>query len=239
MAELEVREQPLDGLVYVEFVLRVGGEAVPGMVYVPADLEGPAPLVLLQHPATSSKEDYFVAEPARLWANRGWIVGGFDAPLHGDRETYDPMRLFRDRTVLEAVGRQYVRELAAVVDALAARYAVDTGRLGFVGYSLGSMLGIPAVAAHGGFRAAAFCLVGEGGLVGPAHGPDSVLPRLRGTAVRIVAKTNDELIPREATERLFAGLPGEKDLVWLPGGHFEIGPDVIEAAGSWLVRWLG
>jgi len=22
--------------------------------------------------------------------------------------------------------------------------------------------------------------------------------------------------------------------VWLPGGHFEIGPDVIKAAGDWL-----
>lgn len=57
-------------------------------------------------------------------------------------------------------------------------------------------------------------------------------------AVRIVAKTSDELIPRAATEALYEALPGEKDIVWLPGGHFEIGPNVIEAAGDWMKRWL-
>ncbi len=234
----EFRETPLDGITFAEFSVEVEGERVPGMVYVPAGDEGPRPLVLLQHPATSSKDDYFVAEPARLWANRGWVVGGFDAPYHGDREPYDPVALLRDRELLAAAGRRYARELAAVVDCLASRYPVDRGRLGFVGYSLGSMFGIPAVAGHGGFRAAVFCLVGEGGLVGPATGPDSVLPGLASTAVRIVAKTRDELIPREATERLYEALPGEKDIVWLPGGHFEIGPDVIGAAEDWLVRWL-
>lgn len=235
---LDVHETPLEGLALAHFSLEVEGERVPGFVYVPTEADGCLPLVLLQHPATSSKDDYFVAEPARLWANRGWIVGGIDAPFHGERDTYDPLRLLQDRGLLAAAAQRYVRELAAVAAALAERYPVDLQRLGFVGYSLGSMFGIPAVAAHGGFRAAAFCLVGEGGLVGPAHGPESVLPGLRNTAVRIVAKMRDELIPREATQRLYDALPGEKDIVWLPGGHFEIGPDVIAAAEQWLVRWL-
>lgn len=235
---LDVREAPFDGLILARFTLEVEGERVPGFVYLPAEAEGRLPLVLLQHPATSSKDDYFIAEPARLWANRGWIVGGIDAPFHGDRETYNPLGLLKDRELLAAAARRYAQELPVVVAALAERYPVDLQRLGFVGYSLGSMFGIRALAAHGGFRAAAFCLVGEGGIVGPASGPDSVLPGLRHTAVRIVAKTHDELIPREATERLYDALPGEKDIVWLPGGHFEIGPDVIDAAEAWLVRWL-
>jgi hypothetical protein len=52
--------------------------------------------------------------------------------------------------------------------------------------------------------------------------------------VRIVAKTRDEFFSKDATERLFAAIPGEKDLVWLPGGHFDIGEDVIGAAEAWL-----
>jgi len=36
------------------------------------------------------------------------------------------------------------------------------------------------------------------------------------------------------TQALYATLPGERDLVWLPGGHFEIGPDVIDAAEAWM-----
>jgi predicted esterase len=65
-----------------------------------------------------------------------------------------------------------------------------------------------------------------------------VVPQLAAVAVRIVAKTADELIPRERTEALYDALPGEKDIVWLPGGHFEIGNDVIDAAGSWLAAHL-
>ncbi len=238
MADLLVHEEPVDGLLYVEFTLPVEGEEVPGMLYLPAEADEPVPLVLIQHPATSSKDDYFVAEPARMWAAHGWACGGIDAPFHGDRSEYDPMRILGDREAMREAAARFKRELPAVVDALLERYPIDPSRLGYVGYSLGSMLGIPAVAEDGRFRAAAFCLVGEGGLVGPAEGPESVVPKLAKTAVRIVGKLQDELIPREATERLYAALPGEKDIVWLPGGHFEIGPDVIRAAEQWMRRWL-
>jgi predicted esterase len=60
------------------------------------------------------------------------------------------------------------------------------------------------------------------------------VPKLSSVAVRIVGKAQDELIPRERTEALYNALEGEKDIRWLPGGHFEIGPDVIRAAEEWL-----
>src|SRR6185436_4785804 len=99
-------------------------------------------------------------------------------------------------------------------------FPVNMERLGFVGYSMGSMLGLPAVARDGRFKAAAFCLVGEGGLVGAVEGPGADAPRLSGVAVRIVGKLQDQLIPRERTEALYESLPGQKDIRWLPGGHF-------------------
>jgi hypothetical protein len=80
--------------------------------------------------------------------------------------------------------------------------------------------------------------VGEGGLVGPATGPDSDVAKLEATATLVVAKTEDELIAHDATERLYEALPGKKAITWLPGGHFEIGPDVVRAAESWLVAEL-
>ena len=224
---------PDGDLIELDLVMTVGGERVPGLFFVPPG-EEPKPLVIIQHPATSSKDDYFVRDVARQWAGRGWICGGLDAPLHGERETHDPMAVLRDRDRFAAIAAQFGHELTAVVDALAVRFAVDLGRLGFVGYSLGSMLGLPAVAADGRFKAAAFCLVGEGGLLGAASDAASPVRKLGGVAVRIVAKTQDEFFSKEASQGLHDALPGEKDLVWLPGGHFEIGPDVINAAGDWL-----
>jgi dienelactone hydrolase len=235
---MHVREDLIGDRREARYSLTVGGESVPGLLILPSSEEGPLPLVFLQHPATSSKDDYFVRDVALRWAQRGWAVGGIDAPLHGERANYDPMALLRDRARYPAVADQFASELSAVIDALAAHFPVDTARMAYIGYSMGSMLGIPAVARDGRFRAAAFCLVGEGGLAGPATGVGSDVPALAEVAVRIVGKLGDELISREATEALYAALPGKKDIVWLPGGHFEIGPDVIRAAEEWIRQYL-
>lgn len=232
--QLSTHESLMDDIKEVQFSFELAGERVPGLMYLPVQTEEPIPLVFIQHPGTSSKDDYFVADPAKMWARRGWACAGLDAPLHGDRREHDPMALFRDRSRFPEITAQFAAELSAGINLLADAYPIDESRLGFVGYSLGSMLGLPAVSRDGRFKAAAFCLVGEGGMVGAAEGPGSDVPALKGVAVRIVAKTSDELIPREATEALYNALPGKKDIVWLPGGHFEIGPDVIKASGDWL-----
>lgn len=231
---LSVRENIIDDIREVQFGFTLNGEYVPGLMYLPNEPEGLIPFVLIQHPGMGSKEDYFVADVAKMWARRGWACAGLDAPMHGDRTPHDPMRLFRDREQYPRIRTQFAAEVSAMIDALAESYPIDLTRLGFTGFSLGSMIGLPAVALDGRFKAAAFCLVGEGGLVGAAAGEESVVPRLSTVATRIVAKSHDELISREATEALYAAIPGRKDIAWLPGGHYEIGPDVIKSAGDWL-----
>jgi len=231
---LHIRESILGDLRELAFSFDHDGETVPGLAYLPTGASEPMPLVLIQHPGMGSKEDYFVAEVGRGWAKRGWICAGLDAPLHGDRASHDPMSLFRQPERHAAIRVQFASEVSAAIDHLAATLPVDVARLGFVGYSLGSMLGIPAVARDGRFKAAAFCLVGEGGLVGRIDGPEADVPNLGTVAVRVVGKLQDELIPRERTEALYNAIPGEKDIRWLPGGHFEIGSDVIRLAEEWL-----
>lgn len=238
MKSLNLQVAPAGELHEVRFWLDVGRETVPGLVWMPAVVDAPLPLVLIQHPGFSSKDDYFVRDVAMEWSKRGWICGGIDAPLHGERAEHDPMRLFREPERYPEVRAQFAEEVTATIDALAGELPVELGRLGFVGYSLGSMLGIPAVARDGRFRAASFGLVGEGGLVGAIEGPDADVPKLGSVAVRVIGKLRDELISREATERLYEAIPGKKDIVWLPGGHYEIGPDVVKAAGEWVVGEL-
>lgn len=221
----------------VRFAVETAGQEAPGVLFY-ADGEEGMPLVVIQHPATSSKDDYFVRDVGMMWARRGWACVGLDAPFHGERAGADPMKLLREREHFPAASAQFAAELTAAVDAIAEKYPVDTGRMGYVGYSMGSMLGIPAVAADGRYKAAAFCLVGEGGLLGSATAEGSPVGQLGGVAVRIVGKLSDEFFSRESTEALYAALPGEKDLAWLPGGHFEIGPDVIKSAEQWLKRTL-
>lgn len=235
---LQTHEMPMGNLREIQFWFHQGAEPVPGLLYLPAEHDDPMPLVLIQHPGMGSKEDYFVAEVARQWATRGWICAGLDAPLHGERATADPMSLFRNPERYPEIRSQFAAEVSTMLDLLSARFPVDMSRLGFVGYSMGSMLGIPAVARDGRFKAAAFCLVGEGGLVGNVEGPEADVPLLKNVATRVVGKLQDQLIPRERTEALYNALPGVKDIRWLPGGHFEIGPDVIRLAEEWLLAKL-
>ncbi len=238
MADLHVRENLIDGLREIHFDLTVDGERVPGLLLMSSSEDSRQPLVLIQHPGMSSKDDYFVRDVGIAWAKRGWACAGIDAPLHGERDVHDPMALFRSPERFPAIRAQFAREVSATVDALAEDFPIDPTRLGFVGYSLGSMIGLAAVARDGRFKVAAFGLVGEGGLAGDASGEESDVPRLEAVAVRIIGKAQDQLIPRAATEALYAALPGEKDIVWLPGGHFEIGPDVVKAAEEWIHRHL-
>jgi dienelactone hydrolase len=238
MAEFAVQdERELADLREVRFTVDAGTEAAPGLLLYPEGGEA-LPLVFIQHPGMGSKDDYFVRDVGMLWARRGWACAGLDAPFHGERPTYDPMGFLRDRERFQAATKQIAGEVSAAIDGIGEHYPVDVARLGYVGYSLGSMLGIPAVAADGRFKAASFCLVGAGGMMGDATAAGSPVLQLAGVATRIVAKTQDEFFSRESTESLFEALPGEKDLTWLPGGHFEIGPDVIKAAEQWLLRKL-
>ncbi|MBK9612074.1 hypothetical protein [Candidatus Amarobacter glycogenicus] len=235
---LQTHEMPMGNLREVQFWFHQGTEHVPGLLYLPIEHEDPMPFVLIQHPGMGSKEDYFVAEVARAWARRGWICGGLDAPLHGERASADPLSLFRNPDRYPEIRAQFAAEVTTMLDLLSERFPIDMSRVGFVGYSMGSMLGIPAVARDGRFKAAAFCLVGEGGLAGAVDGPDADIPLLQGVATRVVGKLQDQLIPRERTEALYNALPGKKDIRWLPGGHFEIGPDVIKLAEEWLLAEL-
>lgn len=235
---LQTHEMPMGNLREVQFWFHQGAEHVPGLLYLPIEHEDPMPFVLIQHPGMGSKEDYFVAEVARAWARRGWICGGLDAPLHGERASADPLSLFRNPDRYPEIRAQFAAEVTTMLDLLSERFPIDMSRVGFVGYSMGSMLGIPAVARDGRFKAAAFCLVGEGGLAGAVEGPDADIPQLQGVATRVVGKLQDQLIPRERTEALYNALPGKKDIRWLPGGHFEIGPDVIKLAEEWLLAEL-
>lgn len=235
---LKVRETLVGDVREVNFWFRCSDELVPGVAFLPVGSDGLLPLVQIQHPGMGSKEDYWVSEVGMRWAKRGWVCVGLDAPLHGERQTHDPMALFREPSRFEAIRAQFAAEVTRMLELLPGVLPIDVGRMGYVGYSLGSMLGVAAVARSGRFKAAAFCLVGEGGLAGPAAGPDSDVGKLGGVAVRVVGKTGDELIPRERTEALFAGLPGVRDLQWLPGGHFEIGPDVVRLAEEWMAEWL-
>lgn len=235
MATFKATEQKQGALREILFRL----DETPGLLWLPDSEDGLLPLVLIQHPGMSRKEDAIVSGPAQEWAaNHGWACLCLDAPGHGERAVADPFAAMRDPEQATAMASQFAKEVGAAVDALAEQYPIDRDRLGYYGYSLGGMLGVPAVSGDQRFRAAVFAAAGTGLLSGPAKGQGSHLAGLRDVAVRVIAKEKDEVISISSTMELYEALGPEKDLITLPGGHFAIGNEVAEAAVVWLAAKL-
>jgi pimeloyl-ACP methyl ester carboxylesterase len=205
-------------------------DGVPGVLWSPTAAAGTVPLVLLAHGGGQhSRFPGMVARAGRLVAG-GFAVAAIDAPGHGDR----PRTARHERSVTAlreamAAGRpvgdlvarfnaeiaeQAVPEWRATLDALREVDGLD-GRVGFGGTSMGSMIGIPLVAAEPRIRAAVLGLVGHGSLAEAAA---------RVTVpVEFLMQWDDEQIPRDAALALFDALGSrEKTLHANPGGHGQV-----------------
>jgi len=232
-----------DGVTERQFRL---GE-VPGVLWSPADADGPRPLILIGHGGSQHK----TAPSVQAWARRfvtaaGFAAAAIDAPGHGDRPKTAADEEFiatiRARMAAgepvaglldgrhAALAEQVVPEWRAVLDALADAGA--SGPVGYWGVSLGTMTGVPLAAAEPRIAAAVFGLAG-----GPA------LERAAGRVtapVEFLLQWDDELVPRERALALFGALAsGEKTLHANPGRHREVPEFELDSSVRFLGRHLG
>jgi dienelactone hydrolase len=225
------------------------GDRVPGRLLLPPEARGPVPLVLLQHGASGSKDEPYMLQVAAPWVRGGVAVASIDFPLHGARANPKMARLLRDglglegrpsqagRRVLREFVRQAVLDLRRTLDAAAQLPGVDTGRVGYAGLSLGSIVGATFCGIDPRPRAAALAL-GGGGFGGPDVDPVVHLPRFAPRPVLFVNMKGDETVPAPASEALFAAAGEPKEIVWFEGGHRELPGRGIKAMWLFLRRHL-
>jgi dienelactone hydrolase len=228
-----------DGVRRLHFrISSIHGERVPGLLWLPAGA-GPHPAVVLQHGATGKKEDAYISLPAARWARGGYAAIAIDAHLHGERSHGEaaaravwalPWRR-RDHAVQMAV------DLMRVMDYLATRPEIDRGRIGYVGFSMGTIMGVPFVGLDERAKAAVFCIGGArlgygpnddpslaeasrlvGELIDPAHFAPLIAPR----PVLMINGLRDELVPPAAGQALYDALGEPKEIVWFDGGHTDL-----------------
>jgi cephalosporin-C deacetylase-like acetyl esterase len=116
----------------------VNGERVPGDLYMPPG-EGARPCVIIQHGYGGDKS--MAAMFAALFAPEGYAVMAIDAQYHGARRQEGKDVLSTDAADNERAFRQSILDLMRTVDYLETRDDIDTGRMGFVGMSMGSFFG--------------------------------------------------------------------------------------------------
>jgi dienelactone hydrolase len=228
------------------FDLDRDGRHVPGMLWTPAGGAGPRPLVLLGHGASGNKrQDYVVSMARRLARHRGFAVASIDGPVHGDRR---PAGLESDAPTVflhfaqvwssdDAMTDEMVSDYAVTVDALQALEEVGEGALGWWGLSMGTILGLPFVAAE---KRMSVAVLGLMGLTGPTRARiEADAPKVT-CPVLFLVQWDDELFARESAFALFEALgSADKRLHASLGSHGEVPDEEFVASEGFLARYLG
>ncbi|MER7754521.1 alpha/beta hydrolase [Kitasatospora sp. NPDC097643] len=221
-------------------------DGVPAVLWSPAGGPGGRPLVLLGHGGGQHRTGPGVlARAHHLVETYGFAAAAIDAPGHGERPksaqdeqfataiaeliaTGEPVSPEVARHTAE-LAAQAVPEWRAVLDGL--RGLGADGPVGYWGLSLGSVIGVPLVAAEPRIAAAVFGLAGHESLTGPA-GRITV-------PVEFLVQWDDALVPRGAALDLFDALATrEKTLHANPGGHLDVPDFELACSARFLARHL-
>jgi pimeloyl-ACP methyl ester carboxylesterase len=217
----------------------ISDSAITGVYRTPLTGESDR-LVLVGHGGGSDdahKHSGYIVAIAGLLAQRGIASLSIDGPGHGERATFafegheDEM----ERAWLSGGGTPgVVADWRAALDFIEAeRGARPTG---WWGVSMGTMMGVPVLAADDRIRLAVLGLMGIWAEIGPdleRLAPDVTCP------VRFLVQWDDETIPRRTCFELFDRLgSARKTLHANPGPHAGIPPFEFEASADYLARYL-
>lgn len=222
------------GVVETAFELDVDGRRVPGLLWSPDD-DTSRPLVMLGHGGTSHKRGDYILAMARLLARRHGIRAfAIDGPGHGDRlaegEKVDFEHAWDDARTSDWVVEDWRASLAWL------RESLGITRVGYWGLSMGTMMGVPVVAALADVEAAVLGLMGF-------WGPNS--DRLRADAAKIgcpiqfLVQWDDEIVPKDRCFELFGAIGSDdKSMLVHPGQHAAVPPSVMRGSLEFLAQKL-
>lgn len=238
-------EERRNGVSERRFDLDRGETAIPGVLWVPSDATGPRPLVLLGHGGSGHKrQDYVAGLARRLVRHHGYAAAAIDGPVHGDRRAGadpDGRRGFLDFAQAwandESLTAEMVADWRATLLALRELPEVGEGPVGYWGLSMGTILGLPFVAAE---PLVAVAVLGLMGLTGPTrHLLEQAAPEV-ACPVLFLVQWSDELFARELAFDLFDRLGTEdKTLHANPGRHGAVPAAEFAASEAFLAEHLG
>lgn len=208
-----------------ERTFRVGD--IPGVLWLPSQLSEAVPLVLIGHGGSGDKRSPRVVRLAQWFASTaGVAVLAIDGPFHGDRA----VSAYQERVaevgvgfVSDAMVQDWLRTISAVGEAS----AVDTGALGYVGFSMGTRFGLPLVALLGPrVKAAVLGKYGlrDGGVLNRAlHDPASSIAAAGQIRCPVLfhVEWGDQVFPRTGQFELFDQFASTDKSLWARNGQHE------------------
>jgi pimeloyl-ACP methyl ester carboxylesterase len=222
-----------------EFVIaRASMRTVTGALWRPAQ---PAPgVVLFGHGASGDRYQRPIpALAARICDEAGWAAAAIDGPVHGLRQVGVGGRAaLRDEMQRPTAVDDMVADWQCAIERLQAVDGVGRG-IAYFGLSMGSMFGIPLLAARSDVRVATLGLLGTSGAAAALRA--RLLRDAAGIAcpVLFLMQLEDELFPRDGYLQLFDAIAShDKRLHANPGLHPEIPQEEIDFAFEFMAARL-
>jgi dienelactone hydrolase len=217
------------------------GRVVPGVLWTPSASDATA-LVLIGHGASGHKHTDYVIDVGRAFARRGMAAAAIDGPVHGDRRSDQgrhPQLTFLEFCQVWSSDPSMIDEMvadwSAVLDELLALEEIG-GPVGWWGVSMGTILGLPFVAADQRVDAAVLGLMG---LTGPTRERFATDAPKVDCPLLFLVQWNDEMFPRHSAFELFDAFGAtDKRLVAHPGRHGELPSEAFRLSESFLARRL-
>jgi dienelactone hydrolase len=188
------------------------GDTVPADVYLPADQEARAVVVVL-HGRRGSRKVPYVRGAAKRWSRDGLAVVAIDAPYHGERALDQIPDLARNEPFLA----QTVGDLRRLCTAIGADGRLANLPVGYVGFSMGVLVGVPFMAVDRRVWCGVFAVGGATGT--GATDPATYAPLIRERPVLLVNADGDEFFDQASVTTLYQAFGGSQELLQFPGTH--------------------
>jgi len=219
----------------------VSDRIIPWVYWSPAD-SLPATLVLIGHGASGDKYENYVVALGRSLAKRGVASVAIDGPIHGGRRSKDSttMPFFDFAALWSSDGTltdSMIEDWQAVLNLFLRDGSVSpTAAVGYWGLSMGTILGLPLVAAEPRIMA---CVLGLMGATGPTK--ERIVTDAQ--AIRIptmfLVQWNDQLFHRRDAFELFDLIASsDKTLIATPGNHGGVTGETFKRSAEFLINRL-
>ena len=227
-----------------DFRIETAERPVTGAVWLPEETTATTPLVLFGHGGSGDRYQVPIPHLASRFLRQGVASLAMDGPVHGLRQKgsgdrVDLMEAFERDELTDEMVADWLLALAAVRKGV----GLDGNPLAYFGLSMGTIFGIPTLAAAArlgiSFRTSVLGLAGSTGVLEFLGG------RLLKDAADIdhpvlfLMQLEDELFDRKGCLRLFDALgSGDKRLHANPGLHPEVPVEEIDASFEFLSNRL-
>ena len=222
------------------------GATIPGLFTVPTGAKGKVPCVIVQHGLGGRKEEVYLLSAAL--AKKGYAGLFIDIAGHGERPKINGKSVSElDLPEMRTMVGQTVADLRRAMDFLATRSEVDGDRIGYLGASLGGIIGGVFIGDEPRVRAAVLWAAGGnwGKLVTQTQhqfakrfqsggkpltesevakvmadvDPVSTISKFAPRPLLFINGDKDNIVPTGCTDELCAMAMEPKKRITLPGGH--------------------